>query len=149
MFIVIRRLGIPDIAMKTPLVGFEIDGVEYGFRHGMPYATGEDGTPEGLEILALAPGTLGEEVDHGYAAGLYFYGDMRADARELLVDFDLEQTPENIERFLYGNSAVTYMKKGKGEVFAAGTCNWVVGLLERDPFVERITKNVLDRFSVR
>ena len=133
--------------MKTPLVGFEIDGVDYTFRSGLPFPTGEDGTPDNLEILALAPGTAGEEVDHGHPAGHYFYGDMVADARETLADFDLDPTPENIEKFLYGNSAVTYMKKGKGEVFAAGTCNWVVGLLERDPFVERITRNVLDRFS--
>jgi hypothetical protein len=36
--------------------------------------------------------------------------------------------------------------KGKGEVFHAGTCEWVAGLIDRDPFVERITRNVLDRF---
>lgn len=133
--------------MTTPLVGFEIDGVEYTFRYGLPYPTGEDGTPMDLEILALAPGLNGEEVDHGHPAHLYFYGDYKGDARELLADFNLEPTPENISKMTFGNSAMTYMKKGAGEVFAAGTCNWVVGLIERDPFVERITKNVLDRFS--
>ena len=38
-------------------------------------------------------------------------------------------------------------KVGKGEVFTAGTCEWVNGLIESDVFTQRITKNVLDRFS--
>ena len=33
-----------------------------------------------------------------------------------------------------------------GEVFHAGTTNWVAGLIDKDPFVERITRNVLDRY---
>ena len=33
------------------------------------------------------------------------------------------------------------------EVFAVGTCKWVVGLEQQDPFVERIMRNVLDRFA--
>lgn len=134
-------------SMTTPLVGFEIDGVDYTFRHGLPYPTGEDGAPKDLEILALAPGAQAEEIDHGHPVGIYFYGDTYADARELASDLNLEPTPENLEKLIYGNAAITYMKKGQGEVFAAGTCNWVIGLLERDPFVERLTKNVLDRFS--
>jgi hypothetical protein len=58
-----------------------------------------------------------------------------------------EPTEENIEKRLYGNAAVTYMKKESGEVFAAGTCGWVHGLKGGDPFVERVTKNVMDRFT--
>ena len=37
-------------------------------------------------------------------------------------------------------------KRGAGEVFTAATCDWVVGLIDRDPFVEKVTRNVLDRF---
>ncbi len=36
--------------------------------------------------------------------------------------------------------------RGKGEVFHAGSCEWVAGLLRRDPMVEMVTKNVLDRY---
>jgi hypothetical protein len=36
--------------------------------------------------------------------------------------------------------------KGKGEVFTAGSCEWVAGLLRADPMVERVTRNVLDRY---
>jgi hypothetical protein len=40
-------------------------------------------------------------------------------------------------------------KKGLGEVFHAGSCEWVAGLLRRDPQVETVTKNVLTRFLKR
>ncbi|MDB5495070.1 MAG: hypothetical protein JWP86_2407, partial [Phenylobacterium sp.] len=36
----------------------------------------------------------------------------------------------------------------KGEVFNAGTTEWAHGLAARDPFVERITRNVLERFQI-
>jgi hypothetical protein len=42
---------------------------------------------------------------------------------------------------------VASFEKGKGEVFCAGTCEWVAGLIRRDDFTELITKNVLDRFT--
>ena len=38
------------------------------------------------------------------------------------------------------------MTKGRGEVFHAGTTNWVAGLIHKDPYVECITRNVLDRY---
>ncbi|MGD9193777.1 MAG: hypothetical protein PVH58_17785 [Desulfobacterales bacterium] len=133
---------------NVPLVGFEVDGVDFTFRHGLPYPTGEDGSPKNLEILGLAPATAAEETDHGHPSDIYFYGDIYADAKELAADLNIKPTKENLEKMIYGNCAMTYLKKGAGEIFAAGTCNWVIKLLERDPFVERITKNVIDRFSV-
>ena len=36
--------------------------------------------------------------------------------------------------------------RGKGEVFHAGSCEWVAGLLRQDPMVERVTQNVLDHY---
>jgi len=39
-------------------------------------------------------------------------------------------------------------KRGEGEVFNSGTTEWAHGLAARDPFVERITHNVLRRFGV-
>jgi hypothetical protein len=40
------------------------------------------------------------------------------------------------------------MKKGKGEVFCAGTTEWPYALSEGEWFCEKITKNVLDRYTV-
>jgi hypothetical protein len=44
---------------------------------------------------------------------------------------------------------VVSFERGKGEVFCAGTCEWVNGLIEKDFYVERITRNVLNRFLGR
>ena len=33
------------------------------------------------------------------------------------------------------------------EGYCAGTCEWVAGLMKGDVYVERITRNVLDRFT--
>ena len=37
--------------------------------------------------------------------------------------------------------------RGGGTVFNAGASQWVAGLIHSDWFVERITRNVLDRFG--
>jgi hypothetical protein len=75
------------------------------------------------------------------------WGSMLDDAREFAADLDIEPTQENLEKMFYGNAAVTYMKKGAGEVFCAGTTGWVHGLKGADPFIERVTMNVMNRFT--
>ena len=57
-----------------------------------------------------------------------------------------EATDETIDRVKRGSGMMVTMTKGQGEVFHAGTTNWVAGLIDKDPFVERITRNVLDRY---
>ena len=96
---------------------------------------------------SLAPAAVAEEVDHGHSEGLHMWGDALADAREIAADLYPEPTEEDAEKLVYGNSAITYMQKGSGEVFAVGTCGWVHGLKGGDPFIERVTKNVMDRFT--
>ena len=130
----------------VPLVGYETDGVAYTFRRGLPYPTGDDGTPEGLEILALTPVTL-EEEDHGQAGNLISIadGDL-AFAAEALFG---EDTPENRDRIRYGSAVITAMAKGVGEVFCAGTTEWCHALARGDIQVETITRNVLNRFLGR
>ena len=56
-------------------------------------------------------------------------------------------TAETLEKVTRGNGMIVSFPKGKGEVFTAATCEWVMGLARRDMQVERITRNVLDRFS--
>ena len=41
---------------------------------------------------------------------------------------------------------IVSFRRGQGEVFHAGSVEWVAGLLRRDPQVERVTRNVLARF---
>ncbi len=131
---------------RDKVFGYEVDGLEYGFKDGLPFSTGADGEPEGLEILAMAPAVLGES-DHGNPGSTLFIGDLELDfAAESLYG---EATAETRERCRRGSGMIVSFPKGKGEVFHAGTCNWVAGLSGRDPNVERITRNVLDKFLGR
>ena len=127
----------------VPLVGYETDGVDYTFRAGLPYPTGEGGTPDELEILALTPVTL-EEEDHGQGGNLISVadGDL-AFVAEAIFGVD---TQENRDRVRYGSAVITHMPKGLGEVFCAGTTEWCHALAVGDTQCEIITRNVLDRF---
>ena len=128
---------------EVPLVGFESDGVDYTFRHGLPFPTGSDHASEELEILALTPVTL-EEDDHGHAGNLLSIadGDL-AFATEALLGAD---TPEGRNQVRYGSAVITHMPKGAGEVFCAGTTEWCYALAQGHMQTEIITRNVLDRF---
>jgi hypothetical protein len=50
-------------------------------------------------------------------------------------------------RLLHGHAVMASFTRGAGEVFNGGTTEWAHGLAARDPFVERITRNVLSRFG--
>jgi hypothetical protein len=55
-------------------------------------------------------------------------------------------TDETVALAGRGSGMMVSFKNGLGEVFHAGSCEWVAGLLRRDPQVERVTHNVLNRF---
>ena len=40
------------------IFGYEVDGLEYTIRYGLPYATGEDGASEDIAILAMGLGLI-------------------------------------------------------------------------------------------
>jgi hypothetical protein len=129
---------------NVPLVGYESDGVSYTFDRGLPFPTGADGAPPDLEILALTPVTL-EEEDHGNEGGVIFTGD--GDLSFITSAVLGEDTPEGREEFRRGAAVVTWMKKGRGEVVCGGSTEWPFALSQQEPIVERIVRNVLDRFS--
>lgn len=39
--------------------------------------------------------------------------------------------------------------KGKGEVFHVGSTEWIAGLIKEDAMVERVTRNILDRYLAK
>jgi hypothetical protein len=41
---------------------------------------------------------------------------------------------------------IVHFPRGRGEVFHAGSCEWVAALSRRDAMVERVTANVLRRY---
>ena len=49
-------IGYGDVlGAGATVVGYECDGCEFTYRDGLPYPTGEDGTPSTFEILGTAP----------------------------------------------------------------------------------------------
>ena len=137
-------LGYADMfGDEANIFGFEMDGVDYTFEDGLPVPTGTDGAPEGLQILAMGFATLAESSLPEFKSSLML-GDGDAQFRNSLLG---EPTTESLERHKRGSGMVVHFARGKGEVFTAGTCEWVNGLIEGDVFTQRITKNVLDRFG--
>ena len=131
---------------QARIVSFEVDGVDYTFRHGLPFPTHEDEAPESLEILAMAPALRGEIDRRNYL--------LNGPIEELNAlihaaaakGFPLVQQ-DALEASIYGSAMVAVFSRNGGTVFNSGTCEWVNGLIEGDFFVERITRTVLDRLG--
>jgi hypothetical protein len=137
-------LGYADMfGDEASIFGYEMDGVEYTFEDGLPVPTGTDGAPQGLQILAMGFATLAESSLPEFENSLML-GDGDAQFRNSLLG---EPTTESLERHKRGSGMVVHFTRGAGEVFTAGTCEWVNGLIEGDVYTQRITKNVLDKFS--
>ncbi len=125
------------------IFGYEVDGLPYEIRGGLPYAAAEAQAPEGLQILALG---LSSTIEEGptIVPGRSFLGteDGEYVASVLLGRKDAEA----IERTKRGCGMIVNFGKGKGEVFHAGTCDWIMGLARKDAMVEQVTRNVLNRY---
>jgi hypothetical protein len=134
------------LGADSHIYGYEVDGLSYDIRHGLPYPSSDSGAPEGLEILALGMASQVEESDV-LAPEDQFFGD--EDGRFIAETLYGEASDENLEKVRYSNGMIVNFKRGKGEVFHAGTCEWVAGLQRADSMVERVTANVLNRYLKR
>jgi hypothetical protein len=133
-----------QLGTGAKVFGYEVDGCDYTFRHGLPYATGTDGAPVDLEILAMGVATTAE-ADHRNPGSVFFIGDH--DAQAVAFQRSRRTDAAAVDQARRGSGMVAYFERGKGSVFNAGSCEWVSGLIEHDPFVERLTRNVLIRFT--
>ena len=115
---------------ESTIFGYEDDGLDYTVRHGLPYPTGDDGAPGGVEIIAMGLATLVED-HHGHEGVVQYLEDL--DARFIAETLYYEATEETIDRVKRGSGMMVAMPKGQGEVFHAGTANWVAGLGGRTP----------------
>lgn len=129
---------------KARILGYEVDGLDYTFRRGLPYPVKAEGVPETIEILAMAPAVTAEGQTDGEGFRYYVRDD---DLQKLVKGITGGVAAEDLDRFRYGSAMMVHMTRGKGEVLAAATCDWVMGLTRRDPYVERITRNILGRFG--
>ena len=132
------------IGADVPLVGYENDGCRFDFgEDGLPRAIAHLGVPENLEIIALVPAAFAEAPspyrplippEQLPVVAKITYGSDSAEAQA---------------RMLRGHAVMASFRRGAGEVFNAGTTEWAHGLAANDPFVTRITRNVLERFTGR
>ncbi len=128
------------------IAAYEMDGVEYTMRRGLPYPTHEDGAPDSLEIVALTPASLGECDRWDGAVAL---GASKEDEWDYFIEELGESAPEYLRERAGGSGMVAAFTRGQGTVFNAGSTDWVNGLAQGDPFTDRITHNVLERFGAR
>ncbi|KAL2848175.1 hypothetical protein BJY01DRAFT_246500 [Aspergillus pseudoustus] len=98
-----------------------------------------------LEIIAMRPATFGERDLSGGREPIG--GPLREVEQVIKLGYEGFDLPEYLQDRAYGSGMVASFTKGAGEVFCAGTCEWVAGLIRRNEFTELITKNVLDKFS--
>ncbi|MGH6993416.1 MAG: N,N-dimethylformamidase beta subunit family domain-containing protein [Caulobacteraceae bacterium] len=131
------------IGAEIPLIGYENDGCRFRFAaDGRLKAEPILGVPADLEIIAIAPVAFAEEEGRGYRP-LIPPEKLDVILSEVFGDHSIQAR----RRLLHGHAAMAAFRRGKGEVFNAGTTEWAHGLAAGDPFVERITLNVLSRFG--
>jgi hypothetical protein len=128
------------------IASYEVDGVNYTFRKGLPYPTFDDGAPASLEIIGMCPAVAYEEDRF---QGTVPLGDPPGSLSGLpdLPEGLRSEHDADGRRPRYGSGMMASFTRGAGTVFNAGASQWVAGLIHQDWFVERITRNVLDRFS--
>jgi hypothetical protein len=138
-------LGYGDVlGAGATVVGYECDGCVFAYRDGLPYPTGEDGTPPTFEILgtcptqhftresAPRPPKPGEPSELEYIASRVFG----------------TRAPEAMERIRHGHAVLgAYTNKAGATVVTSGSTDWAHGLAGRDAQVEQITHNILSRLG--
>jgi hypothetical protein len=132
------------IGSQIPLLGYENDGCEFQFgADGLPKPVARLGVPENLQIIAVAPCAFGEDVTSGYPP---LIPPEKLDVCAGIVYGDASEASQ--QRLLRGHAAMSSFERGRGEVFNGATTEWAHGLKAGDPFITRITRNVLRRFGV-
>ena len=130
------------IGADAVTVGYECDGCHLEVRDGLPFPTGLDGTPSDFEILGLAPA---EHFDRHNALRPVHEGELSEIehfASRVLGGHD----PDEVARLRHGHAVMGLHRPG-GTVFTAGTTEWPWGCANRDPIIERITQNLLNRLT--
>ncbi len=128
---------------ESHVFGYEVDGLDYTMKRGLPEPTGEGSPPAGITVLALGLAAQVEDAPHIPHEDQFFGDEDGRFAAETLYG---TPSDENLEKVKRGNGMIVNFARGKGEVFHVGSCEWVAGLLRRDPMVEQVTNNVLGRY---
>lgn len=106
---------------KDTIVGYECDGCELEWKDGLPAPTGRDGTPANFEVLGTCPAKW-------HPDDALFY--------------------DRFPKDRVGSAVLGAYVRG-GTVVTVGSTDWSHGLRGKDPAVERITRNVLEKLGRR
>jgi hypothetical protein len=138
-------IGYGDLlGAGSTIVGYECDGCDFTYRDGLPYPTGADRTPEGFEILGTAPAAHFTRETATRPPKPDEPSEIEFLASRLFASRDAAA----IEKIAHGHAILgTYTSEGGGTVVTSGSTDWAHGLAARDPQVEQITRNVLDRLT--
>ncbi|MEZ5219231.1 MAG: DUF6605 domain-containing protein [Ilumatobacteraceae bacterium] len=127
-------------------VGYECDGCDFTYRDGLPYPTGVDGTPATFEILGTAPAAHFTRTTAARPPAPHEPSEIEFIASRLFGTKD----PADVERIAHGHAVLgSYTSPAGGTVVTSGSTDWAHGLAGRDPHVENITRNILDRLGAR
>ncbi len=129
------------LGAASTIFGYEVDGLDYEIRDHLPYPKPGQAIPDGLEILGLGLSTL---IEEGNDPAALFIGRDEVDYVARMTFGDIG--PDSTAKLARGAGMIVSFPRGRGEVFHGGSCEWVAGLIRADPFVEKVTRNVLDRF---
>ena len=122
-----------SLGQTSGIVAYELDGCPIEMENGLPRPASYYDGPSSLEILGMIPARWG---DSDKSPGM---------AEEVFGDTN----PKVAEYFNADHQhAVMGIFTNNGTVFSAGTVHWADGLTGKDPAVERVTKNLIDRLSV-
>ena len=130
------------LGADSHIFGYEVDGLDHVVRNGLPEATGAGGAPAGCRSWRSAWPRRSRRTPTCLPASSTTRMAASTPRRSTAAPSD-----ENLDKVKRGNGMIVNFKRGKGEVFHAGSCEWVAGLLRRDAMVEKVTKNVLDRYA--
>ena len=138
-------MGYGDVlGASATIVGYECDGCDFTYRDGLPYPTGEDGTPANFTILGTAPAAHFTRTTAARPPKQHEPAEDEFIAARLFGTRD----PAAAERIAHGHAVLgSYTSAAGGTVVTSGCTDWAHGLAGRDPQVERITANVLDRLG--
>ena len=135
-------LGYGDIlGSQGRVFGYEVDGLAHQIVEGLPVPV-DSTVPDDLEIIAMGLARMKEDPFNTETS--LFVGN--EDARYAASIRYGNVSPETLKRVDRGSGMVVHFSRGKGQVFNAGTTEWVAGLLRYDPGVTQVTENVIRRF---
>ena len=138
-------IGYGDVlGAAATIVGYECDGCDFTYRDGLPYPTSDDGTPDSFTILGTAPAAHFTRTTAARPPKPNEPAEDEFIAARLFGTRD----PAAVGRIAHGHAVLgSYTSMAGGTVVTSGCTDWAHGLAGRDPQVERITANVLDRLG--